>query len=216
VGLVVKSAAHFVVEVKERSALPQEKFITPEEYLALDRAARQRSEYYDGEMFLMAGASRKHNIIAINASTLLNVALRDSPCEVYASDMRTRIRRSANYVYPDVVVACEEPEFDDENADVLLNPTVVVEILSPGTEKRDQGLKFDLYRRAPSLKEYLLLKQHIPHAMLYQRQRDDSWLLRDFIGLESVVPLEAIGCELKLADIYHKVKFKQPLEDELP
>jgi Uma2 family endonuclease len=196
------------------SALAQEKFITPEEYLALDRAATVRSEYYDGEMFLMAGASRKHNIISSNANTMLNLALRNGPCEVYVSDMRTRIHRSNNYVYPDVVVACSEPEFDDDNADVLLNPTLVVEVLSPGTEKHDRGLKFDLYRRAPSLTEYLLLKQHIPHAMLYRRQPDGSWLLRDFIGLESVVQLESVGCELKLADLYHKVQFQQLSETE--
>lgn len=193
------------------SALPQEKFITPEEYLALDRAASERSEYYDGEMFLMAGASRKHNLLSSNANRLLGNALLDGPCEVYVSDMRTRIHQSNNYVYPDVVVACAEPEFEDDNTDILLNPTIVVEILSPTTEKHDRGLKFDLYRRAPSLKEYLLLKQHIPHAMLFQRQTDGSWLMHDFIGLESVLSLESIGCEMKLADIYHKIKFKQPL-----
>ena len=193
------------------SALPQQKFITAEEYLAFDRAATERSEYYDGEIVLRAGANREHNLISSNASRLLNIALRNGPCEVYVSDMRTRIYQSNNYVYPDVVVACAEPDFEDENTDILLNPTVVVEVLSPGTEKHDRGRKFDLYRRAPSLKEYLLLKQHIPHAMLFQRQPDDSWLMRDFIGLESVIALASLGCELKLADLYHKVKFKQPL-----
>ena len=198
------------------SALPQAKFITPEEYLALDRTATERSEYYDGEIILRAGSNREHNIISSNVSAFLANALLDGPCEVYASDMRTRIHRSNNYVYPDVVVACAEPEFEDDNTDILLNPTIVVEILSPTTEKHDRSVKFDLYRRAPSLKEYLLLKQHIPHAMLHQRQTDGAWLMRDFIGLESVLLLESIGCEMKLADLYHKVKFKQPLDAELP
>ena len=188
------------------SALPQAKFITPEEYLALERAASERSEYYDGEMFLMAGASRKHNIISSNVTRLLGNALLDGPCEIYASDMRTRIHQSNNYVYPDVVVACAEPEFEDDNTDILLNPTIVVEILSPTTEKHDRSVKFDLYRRAPSLQEYLLLKQHIPHAMLHQRQTGGAWLMRDFIGLESALLLESIGCELKLAEIYHKIR----------
>jgi Uma2 family endonuclease len=188
------------------SALPQPKpFLTPEEYLALERQAETRSEYWQGETYALAGASRQHNLVAFNLAATLGAQLKSRPCEAYTSDMRVRVARADHYSYPDVVVVCGPAEFEDGSEDTLLNPTVLIEVLSPSTEAYDRGAKFEFYRMLESLSDYLLISQSRPIIEHYTRQPDNHWLLSTYKGLEAVTPIPSIGCELRLADVYDKV-----------
>jgi Uma2 family endonuclease len=190
------------------SSQPQPRF-TPAEYLALERKALYKSEYLDGEIFAMSGASREHNLIALNVGAELRAALRQRPCEVYVGDMRVKVSPTGLYTYPDVVVACEEPQFEDAEVDTLLNPTVLVEVLSPSTEDYDQGKKFEHYRTLISLQEYLLVAQETPHLVHYVRQPDHTWVLSETRRLDDTLYLPSISCHLSLAEVYAKVSFAE-------
>lgn len=179
--------------------------LTPEEYLAIERAAEYKSEYFDGEVFPMPGASRRHNLISMNVGATLNLQLKRRPCEVYPSDMRVKIPATGLYTYPDVVVVCGEPQFEDAQVDTLLNPTLLVEVLSESTEGYDRGKKSENYRTLPSLMEYLLIAQEKYHVEHYARQADNRWLLTETKSPADTLHLAAISCELALTDIYDKV-----------
>ncbi len=181
--------------------------LSPSQYLVIERAAVRKSEYYAGEMFAMAGASRAHNLIVGNLIASLHSLCREGPCEVYPSDMRVKVDATGLYTYPDVVVVCEQPVFEDAHVDTLLNPTLLIEVLSESTEKYDQGKKSRHYRRLESLQEYLLISQYEPRVEHYARQNDGHWILTDAIGPESVVPLAAIDAELLLSEVYARVDF---------
>jgi Uma2 family endonuclease len=180
--------------------------LTPQEYLAKERKADFKSEYYRGEMFAMAGASEEHNSIVTNVVGELHPQLKQHDCKVYASDMRVKVDPTGLYTYPDVSVACEGREFEDEELDALLNPQVIFEVLSKSTEAYDRGPKFEQYRKLSSLSEYLLVSQDRCHVEHYEKQADGSWTLREFNDLQEVVVLRSIECKLTLADIYLKVR----------
>jgi len=177
----------------------------PEEYLAFERSHAERHEYFAGEMFAMGGASERHNLIVTNVVGELRSQLKARPCRTYANDMRVKVAQTGLYTYPDIVVVCGEARFDDEQRDTLLNPTVLVEVLSKSTEAYDRGEKFAHFRKLPSLAEYLLIAQDTVHVEHYVRQPDHQWLLSETDHLDGRVPLPAIGCELALAEIYDKV-----------
>ncbi len=179
--------------------------ITPEEYLALERKALYKSEYLDGEVFAMSGASREHNLISFNIGGELHSQLRHRSCEAYTNDMRVKVSPTGLYTYPDVTVVCDEPQFEDAEVDTLLNPTLIVEVLSPSTQNYDRGGKFEHYRTLPSLQEYLLVAQNRCHVVHYTRQKDGTWLLAETARLEDQVRLPSIDCNLSLADVYAKV-----------
>lgn len=189
------------------SAVPQ-RHLTAEEYLRIERAAEFKSEFYRGQMSAMSGASRAHNLIAGNIARQLGNQLERGPCEVYQSDMRVKVSRTGLYTYPDVAVACGEPRFEDKEVDTLLNPTLLVEVLSKSTASRDNYYKLNHYRRIASLREVLIVDQFSLSVVLYSRQGDGSWLITDFAAADERVPLESIGCSLTLAEIYAKVEFK--------
>lgn len=190
------------------SALPRVKErITPQEYLRLDRAASYKSEYIDGEIVAMAGASLVHNLIVGNILGELHQQLRAGPCQVYPSDVRVLIPKTGSYVYPDVSIVCDEPQVADVQFDILLNPVFIVEVLSESTEALDRGKKFERYRRLDSLQEYLLVSQDEPHIDRYVRQPNGDWLLTPFSDLDGVVDLLSIGCHLSLVEVYRKVSF---------
>jgi Uma2 family endonuclease len=178
--------------------------VTEEEYLAQERLAETKHEYHRGKIVAMVGASREHNLIVTSTVVSLGVQLRKRPCELYAGDMRLRIAVLGKYLYPDITVVCGEPRFVDDYVDNLLNPTVVIEVLSPSTEAYDRGEKFESYRTVESLREYLLIAQDRYHIDHFVRQDDGSWLLTDADGLEAVIQLLSIGCELPLAEVYEK------------
>ena len=189
-----------------------EKLYTPGEYLGLEREAPYKSEYYNCRIFAMSGAKRAHNVIAWHVAGVLHAQLRGRPCEAYGSDMRVRIPESNAYCYPDATVACGEILFEDDVTDTLLNPVVIVGILSKSTEAFDRGDKFAHYRRIASLREYLLISQHKPRIERYLRQGED-WRLTEFDGMEAVIDLPSIQCTLKLSEVYDKVQFP-PLVEE--
>lgn len=175
------------------------------EYLEQERRAETKSEYLDGEVFLMAGASRSHNLLVTNVIAALHGSLRGRGCELYSSDMRVQVSATGLFTYPDVVVVCGEPEFLDAAVDTLLNPTLIVEVLSPSTADYDRGGKFAHYRALPSLREYLVLAQEKVHAEHSVRQADGRWLLAETDDPAAVLRLEAIGCELSLGAAYEGV-----------
>jgi Uma2 family endonuclease len=155
----------------------------------------------------MSGASRQHNLISLNIGAELRAQLRDRPCEVYTSDMRVKVSLSGLYTYPDVVVVCEEPAFEDTVGDTLLNPTLLVEVLSKSTADYDRGSKFEHYRTLASLQEYLLVAQEKSHVVHYVRQSDLAWLLEETHDSAATIRLPSIGCDLALAEVYAKVRF---------
>lgn len=176
-----------------------------EDYLALERQAETKSEYLDGEVFAMTGASRPHNLITLNVAASLHGQLKGRGCEAYVGDMRVRIPAVNLYTYPDVTVVCGEPRFDDAEMDTLLNPALVLEVLSPTTEGYDRGKKFAWYRTAESLREYVLVAQDEVRVELFTRQEDGHWLLSEASRLEEAISLASIGCELRMADVYDRV-----------
>lgn len=186
----------------------QEPFYTPEEYLAMERAAATKHEYFNGRIYAMSGAHRNHVRIATNLIILLGTQLRGRPCEVFHSDMRVRVSGTGLYTYPDVSALCGEPEFEDGEVDVLLNPTVLVEVLSKSTEAYDRGGKFDHYRTIPTLQEYVLFEQDRARAEHRVRKGEsgDRWGLTMVRGLDATLELPAIGCVLALRDVYDRVE----------
>jgi Uma2 family endonuclease len=180
-------------------------FLTPEEYLEIEREAEYKSEYFQGEMFAMAGAGQAHNLLVANLVAGLHHQLRSRPCQLYPSDMRVRVPATGLYIYPDVVVVCGEPQFLDEQRDTLLNPSLLVEVLSPSTEAYDRGRKFEHYRSIESFGEYLLVASDRVHADLYTRQPDGRWMLTSAGRLEDSLDLESVGYRLALVDLYERV-----------
>lgn len=187
-------------------SLQPQHYYSPTEYLALERKAERKSEYLSGEIFAMSGASERHNLIAGNVFAALHAQLRGRPCRVYVSDMRVKVSPTGLYTYPDVVALCGEPVFDDEQKDTLLNPTVIIEVLSPSTEAYDRGDKFAHYRRLGSLAEYVLISQEKFRVELYVRQPDNQWLLSEAGDLQDTVRLPSAACELVLAEVYENVE----------
>ena len=179
--------------------------LSPEEYLALERKAEVRSEYIDGDMVAMSGGSREHNLIVTNFISELRPLLKGQPCEVYPSNMRVKVSGTGLYTYPDVVVVCGEPEFEDANVDTLMNPILVVEVLSDSTEAYDRGPKFGHYRKVESLTEYLLVSQDKYRIEQFIRQPQGPWLRSEIQGLKSKIELASLQCSISFAEIYDRV-----------
>ena len=186
------------------SSLPQARY-TPEQYLEIDHKADQRSEYVNGEILAMAGTSREHNLIVTNLVREVSLCLRGRPCETYSSDMQVEVS-PVRCAYPDVVVACGQPEFRPGQLDTLLNPTVIVEVLSPTTAADDRSWKFAHYRWLETLTDYVMLSQYQPFVEHYTRQ-GEQWMLTEVAGLEAVLRLAAIACDLPLSLVYERVEF---------
>jgi Uma2 family endonuclease len=177
---------------------------TAEEYLALERQAPYKSEYVAGQIVAMSGASRAHSLITGNLFRVLSGQLLDRPCEAHASDLRVKVSARGLYTYPDIVVVCGDAQFEDAAVDTLLNPTLIVEVLSPSTEAYDRGAKFGYYRQAPSLREYVLIAQDRMLVEQYVRA-DAGWLLTETSDPAARVEFPAIGCAAPLSEIYRKV-----------
>lgn len=199
--------------------------ITEEEYLALERAAEERSEYLDGVIIKMAGESVQHGQISTNLTGILYGQLLGTPCQAFSKDTKVRSGPAPKpqastkglYSYPDLVVACGELQHLDQFRDVLLNPTVIIEVLSPTTEAFDRGEKWVRYQRwLPSLTDYVLVSQIKPQIEHFERQPDGAWLYRRVEGMEASLTLASIGCTLRLGDVYNRVEFPpepEPRED---
>ncbi|MCA9242203.1 MAG: Uma2 family endonuclease, partial [Planctomycetales bacterium] len=170
---------------------PSETRLTAEEYLAIERASETKHEFYRGEMFAMAGASHAHVRINTNLIFLLMDRLREQDCEVYGSDMRVKVDVTGLYTYPDLSVTCDSPRFEDESFDILLNPQLIIEVLSPSTEAYDRGKKFEHYQRIESLREYVLVSQEEPTVTRFTRSDDSRWTVEIVQGLQSQVRFDS-------------------------
>jgi Uma2 family endonuclease len=188
------------------STLPKNN-LTPEQYLEIERQAEFKSEYYRGEMFAKAGASVAHNVIVGNMVGELRQNLRSNPCTVLPSDMRVHIKGTDLYTYPDAVVFCGQPQLLDNKSDTLLNPTLIVEVLSPSTEAFDRGRKFEHYSSIETLTSYLMVASDRIHADQYTRQPGGAWLRKSYSTLEETIDLATIGCTLSMTELYAKVEF---------
>ncbi len=176
-----------------------------DEYLRLERLAETRSEFWGGEIFALAGASRAHNTVVLNCAAELRTQLKGKFCNVYANDFRVEVQAKHHYTYPDVIVMCGHEKFLDGEQDTLQNPTLIIEVLSPSTAAYDRGDKFESYRTLPSLQTYVLIAQDRCHVERFERQGDGRWMLSEYKGLEETVTLEVIGCGLELREVYDKV-----------
>ena len=181
--------------------------VTVDEYLTIERDCKRKHEYFRGEMFAMAGASAAHNQITFNLARLLGNQLADRDCKAYVNDMRVKVSDTELYTYPDGIVTCEDPHFEDEHVDTLLNPQVLIEVLSDSTEKYDRGKKFELYREMESLRDYILISQDHAHIERFARDERGNWYLVDATGLDAAMELPSVDCTLPLADVFAKVDF---------
>jgi Uma2 family endonuclease len=186
------------------STLPKT-FLTPEEYLEQERRAEFKSEYYNGETFAMAGASRRHGLIVVNMAAELRQQLKGKPCEVQSNDLRLRIPPGSFISYPDIMVICDKVQFTDDQQDTVVNPLLIIEVLSPSTRDYDRGLKFEMYRKIDSLREYLTVSQDSPHVEHWTRADHNHWELMEVEDPTATLELPSIGCILPLSEIYDKV-----------
>ncbi len=187
--------------------------LTALEYLKLERRAGSKHEFLNGELFAMAGASRRHNLITANIVGELRAALRRGPCEVYPSDMRIKVSPTGLYTYPDASVVCEEPSFEDHELDTLLNPKLLVEVLSKSTSAYDLGKKFEHYRALHSVEEVIFADSESIHVMFYRRQIGkpeafSTWMLSETRDLSARIHIPSLDVTLPLAEIYAKVRFE--------
>jgi len=196
---------------------------TVEEYLAFERASDERHEYLDGVIYAMAGESPDHGRICMNLAAMLVPQLRGSDCEAFSKDTKVCCgpyrahTREGLYAYPDLVVVCGSMQFHSQAQDVLVNPTVIVEVLSPSTEAFDRGEKFRRYRAwLPTLTDYVLVAQDRPVIDYYHREGDTLWMLRTLEGMEARLHLEGIGCTVPLADVYERIVFPRAEGEPTP
>ncbi len=182
---------------------------TPEEYYALERAAEYKSEYFDGEIFAMAGGTDEHSAIIGNIIVAVGMRLRGSDCVIRDSNLRMKVQATGLVTYLDAAAYCGPPQFDETDLEhqTRLNPTVIFEVLSRTTEGYDRGTKFEHCRLIPKLRAYVLVSQWSAHIELFERQSDDSWLLREAKGLDSKLLVPGINIEFPLAEVYDRVVF---------
>lgn len=193
------------------SAIPKTK-LTPTEYLEFERKSEIKHEYYNSKIFAVSGAERNHSKVVANLSGLVWQHLKGKNCEIYANDMRVFVPISGLYTYPDLVVVCGEPQFQDDVFDTLLNPILLIEVLSDSTEGYDRGKKFQHYRSIESLQEYILVSQSEARIEKYVRHGDGFWLLSEAVGSDSEIEFSSIECLISLSDVYDKIDFST--EDE--
>jgi Uma2 family endonuclease len=197
------------------SAIPKT-LLTPEQYLAQERRAEFKSEYYRGEVFAMAGASFEHTVIKDNLARKAGNQLEGGSCRVLTSDIRIKVPATGLYTYPDVVVICDEPQFEDPHFDTLLNPRIIIEVLSDSTEKYDRGDKFRQFRDIPSLREYVLVAQNVALIERYVRQPNDDWLLTTFDKPSGTFEFVSVPVRIALSELYRGVNFPEKGESRVP
>jgi len=194
-------------EVKEPA--PKYNYVSPEQYLEMERAAETKHEYYKGEVFAMSGASWQHNVIAKNINTIVLPFLKGKPCDMFGSDLRIHIPENSLYTYPDFSIICGKPETTDDEKDTVVKPSVLIEILSKSTKDYDRGTKFNLYRSISTLNEYILIDSTAIGVEIFTRQQDNSWILTEFKQLTGSFVISTIGHTLHLHDIYDDVSFEE-------
>lgn len=193
-------------------ALKNPKIFTSAEYLEFERQSEVKHELIDGEIFEMAGATKRHTLISANLLRSIGNQLFERDCNAYGSDMRVKISATEKYTYPDVVAVCGEEFFEDSTEDTLLNPMLIIEVLSKSTEGYDRGAKFEYYQTIESFQEYVLISPEPFRVEQFVRKSKNEWTYFEFRSAEDVVKLHSINCEIVLKDIYHKIQPKFPKE----
>ncbi len=183
-------------------------FLTPEQYLHIERSADSRSEYYDGRMYAMAGGSQDHQRLKDNLAFELRRRFGKRRCEIGTSDLRVSVSHNGLYTYPDVFVICGESKLLDGHKDTLLNPVLIAEILLPSTERYDRVFKFSQYRQIESLQEYVIVSQSEPRVEVQRREADGAWSLTEFVGMNAVCRFASVDCEVPLAELYTNITFE--------
>ena len=194
-------------EVKEPA--PKYKYISPEDYLVMERASEEKHEYFKGDIFAMSGASWEHNIIAKNISTIILPFLKGSSCDMFGSDLRIHIPENTLYTYPDFSIICGKPEVTDKEKDTAVKPSVIIEILSKSTKDYDRGSKFMLYRSIKTLKEYITIDSLSFSVEIFTRQENNTWLLSEFKQLSDSFVISTINLTLQLKDVYEDVSIDE-------
>ena len=192
-------------------------FITEADYLERERVSTSKHEYYSGEIFAMTGASEAHNLIASNVTATFHRQLRGRACRIYPSDMRLKVIQTGLNTYPDLTIVCGPPQFTDlTKRDTLINPTVIIEILSPSTERYDRGLKFQNYRTISSLQDYILIAQDAAHIEHYTRHEPNQWILTEVVGLDNSLTIASLGVTINLTDAYEQIELPSNPESRIP
>ena len=197
-----------VISTHDTQKMVDKPHVSIEEYLKREFDAETRSEYLDGEIVAMSGASPDHNRISGNINGEFYIQLKETSCEAFASETRTWVEDCGSYFYPDIVAACGVLRYNSDNPPALLNPTLIVEILSDSTEAYDRGRKFRCYRAIASLREILFVSQYEPLIEHYRRQTEDLWIMSAIQGMEASITLESLPCTLKLSDIYSRITWR--------
>ncbi|HSK72767.1 MAG TPA: Uma2 family endonuclease [Pyrinomonadaceae bacterium] len=186
-----------------------EALYTPEDYLAFEREAETRHEFFDGEIYAMAGESLSHSRVCANLMREVGNRLKGKPCEALSPNMKVRTSSASLFAYPDLTVVCGEPQFHDTKKDVLINPQAIFEVLSPSTETYDRTTKFQKYRLGnPTLTDYFLISQDKAFVEHFMKQADGNWLYRSYSELDETIKIETLDCELSLREIYDRVEFE--------
>ena len=186
---------------------PEPRLVTPDEYLEAERKSNYKSEYLAGQIYAMPGGNPMHSFIAANCTVEIGSRLKGTPCRTFTSDLKVRTTLNGLFAYPNVTVVCGELVYHDDRRDVCLNPTLIVEVLSPSTEGYDRGAKWAQYQTIASLQTYVLAAQHEPRIEQYVRQPNGNWMLSIVTGMEGSLHLASIDCTLALRDIYDRVEF---------
>ncbi len=185
--------------------------LTVQEYLAMERASEIKHEFYDGDIFAMTGGTAAHSLIATNFASEARAALKDRPCVVFNSDLRVKVNSSGLYTYPDVTIVCGQQQFDDDQRDTLVNPTVIVEVLSKSTAIYDRGTKSKHFRKIESLQALILVEQDSPVVEVYRRQPEGNWLLTEATELSESIAIQPLGIVIPLSEIYRNVTFPESI-----
>ena len=191
------------------SLLQSSRRLTEAEYLEIERAAAFKSEFFDGEMFAMAGGKPRHSRIATNLAFAFQSHLKSGPCEAYNSDLRIKVEMTGLFTYPDLSVICGALEFAEGTDDTVVNPALIAEVLSDSTEAYDRGKKFEHYRQIVSLREYLLVSQQEPRIEQFLRQSDGRWVLNEAAGLNGIMELPSLRVSISLAEVYARIEFSK-------
>jgi len=194
------------MEIKEPAIAYNKQKFTVEEYLQMERASEQKHEYFNGEIFAVSGAGRKHNVIFRNLYGELAYRLRGKPCQPYGSDLRIHIPENTLYTYPDISIICRDIVTDDKDDDTVIQPSLLIEILSPSTKDYDRGTKFKLYRDIPTLKEYVLIDSEAVNVEIFRINDIGHWQLEEFKTADEVLNLTAIDFQITLSKIYEGTK----------
>ena len=199
--------AKTVEENTDMVAYRQPRTFTPEEYLELERKSHYKSEYLDGQIYAMSGGSPEHSMITVNVSREVSLGLKGKPCMTFSNDTKVRTGTANLFSYPDLTVVCGEPRYHDAKRDVLLNPTLIIEVLSSSTEGYDRGEKFMDYQCISSLQTYVLIAQHQARIEQFVRQSNNDWLLSNVTGRDQNLYVASIDCTLALSEIYDRIAF---------